>query len=152
VIVGKVLPYLGLAFANAVTALVAALFIFRVPLEGSRVLLLGECMLFAIVSLALGVLIASKTSSQRTAMFGAMIGTMLPSALLSGMIFPIASMPVALQVVSNIVPARWFIVVARGIMLKGVGLEHLWLETLVLGGMTFVLLVAAIRGFKPRIA
>ncbi|MGH9884212.1 MAG: ABC transporter permease, partial [bacterium] len=121
VIVGKVLPYLGLAFANAVTALAAAWFIFRVPMLGSVTLLLAECMLFAIVSLALGVLIASGTSSQRTAMFGAMIGTMLPSALLSGLIFPIASMPRLLQVISSIVPARWFIVIARGIMLKGVG-------------------------------
>jgi ABC-2 type transport system permease protein len=152
VIVGKVLPYLGLAFANAVTALVAALFIFQVPLRGSITLLLAECMLYAIVSLALGVLIASKTSSQRTAMFGAMIGTMLPSTLLSGMIFPIASMPMPLPILSNIVPARWFIVVARGIMLKGVGLEYLWRETLVLVVMTLLLLIAAIRGFKPRIA
>jgi ABC-2 type transport system permease protein len=152
VIVGKVLPYLGLAFANAVTALAAAWFIFRVPLEGSVTLLLAESMLFAIVSLALGVLIASRTSSQRTAMFAAMIGTMLPSALLSGMIFPIASMPRALQIVSNIVPARWFIIIARGIMLKGVGLTVLWRESLVLSIMTAVLLLAAVRSFKPRIA
>ena len=152
VIVGKVLPYLGLAFANAVTALAAAWFIFRVPLRGSIALLLSESLLYAVVSLALGVLIASRTSSQRTAMFAAMIGTMLPSTLLSGMIFPIASMPRPLQLMSNIVPARWFIVVARGIMLKGVGVEHLWRETAVLSLMTFILLVAAVRGFKPRMA
>jgi ABC-2 type transport system permease protein len=152
VIVGKVLPYLGLAFANAVTALFAAWFIFRVPFLGSVGLLLALSMLYAIVSLSLGVLIASKTSSQRTAMFAAMIGTMLPSTLLSGMIFPIASMPKPLQVMSNIVPARWFIVVARGIMLKGIGLEYLWKETLVLSVMTAVLLIASVRSFKPRIA
>lgn len=151
VIVGKVLPYLGLAFANAVTALLAAWLIFRVPLRGSISLLLAESVLYAIVSLALGVLIAAKTSSQRTAMFGAMIGTMLPSTLLSGMIFPIASMPAWLSPFTNIVPARWFIVVARGIMLKGVGLEHLWRETLVLTVMTVLLLVASIRSFRPRI-
>jgi ABC-2 type transport system permease protein len=102
--------------------------------------------------LSLGVLIASKTSSQRTAMFAAMIGTMLPSTLLSGMIFPIASMPAPLRIISNIVPARWFIVVARGIMLKGVGLEYVWKEALVLSAMTAVLLIASIRSFKPRIA
>jgi drug efflux transport system permease protein len=151
VIVGKVLPYLGLAFANAVTALLAAWLIFRVPLRGSVSLLLLESVLYAIVSLALGILIAAKTSSQRTAMFGAMIGTMLPSALLSGMIFPIASMPAWLSPFTNIVPARWFIVIARGIMLKGVGLEHLWRETLVLTAMTALLLVASIRSFRPRI-
>jgi ABC-2 type transport system permease protein len=152
VIVGKVLPYLGLAFANAVTALAVAWLVFHVPMEGSLVLLLSESMLFAVVSLALGVLIASRTSSQRTAMFAAMIGTMLPSTLLSGMIFPISSMPRPLQIVSNIVPARWFIIVARGIMLKGVGLTFLWRETLVLSIMTAILLIAAVRGFKPRIA
>jgi ABC-2 type transport system permease protein len=152
VIVGKVLPYLGLAFANAVTALAVAWLVFHVPMEGSLVLLLSESMLYAIVSLALGVLIASRTSSQRTAMFAAMIGTMLPSTLLSGMIFPISSMPRPLQIISNIVPARWFIIVARGIMLKGVGLTFLWRETLVLSIMTAILLIAAVRGFKPRIA
>jgi ABC-2 type transport system permease protein len=152
VIVGKVLPYLGLAFANAVTALLAARLIFAVPMRGSVTLLLSESMLYAIVSLALGVLIASKTSSQRTAMFGAMIGTMMPSALLSGMIFPIASMPSWLAPLTNIVPARWFIVIARGIMLKGVGLEHLWRETAVLSAMTLLLMVASIRSFKARMA
>jgi ABC-2 type transport system permease protein len=81
-----------------------------------------------------------------------MLGTLLPSTLLSGMIFPIASMPRPLQLLSNIIPARWFIVIARGIMLKGVGLEHLWKETLVLSLMTAVLIVASIRSFKPRIA
>jgi ABC-2 type transport system permease protein len=152
VIVGKVLPYLVLAFANAVTALCAAWLIFQVPIRGSVTLLLGQSMLYAIVSLSLGVLIASVTSSQRTAMFAALIGTMLPSTLLSGMIFPITSMPRVLQVISNIIPARWFIIIARGIMLKGVGLEHLWKETLVLSLMTAVLLIASIRSFKPRIA
>jgi len=152
VIVGKVLPYLGLAFANALTALAVAWLVFHVPMEGSLVLLLSESMLYAIVSLALGVLIASRTSSQRAAMFAAMIGTMLPSTLLSGMIFPISSMPRPLQIISNIVPARWFIIVARGIMLKGVGLTFLWRETLVLSIMTAILLIAAVRGFKPRIA
>ena len=152
VIVGKVLPYLGLAFANAITALAVAWVVFHVPMEGSLVLLLSESLLYAIVSLALGVLIASRTSSQRAAMFAAMIGTMLPSTLLSGMIFPISSMPRPLQIISNIVPARWFIIVARGIMLKGVGLTFLWRETLVLSIMTAILLIAAVRGFKPRIA
>ena len=85
------------------------------------------------------------------AMLGALVGTMLPNALLSGMIFPIASMPAPLRLVTNVVPARWFIVIARGIMLKGVGLEHLWLETLVLCAMTVVLLGAAVRRFDARL-
>ena len=152
IIVGKVLPYLMLALANVVTALVAAWAVFRVPFRGSVLLLVAESLVYSIVSLALGVLIASKTPSQRAAMLGALLGTMLPNTLLSGMIFPIASMPEWLQPVTNIVPARWFIVVARGIMLKGVGLEHLWRETLVLLAMMGLVLVIGIRSFKPRLA
>ena len=152
IIIGKVLPYLALAFANVTTALLAAWFVFHVPFRGSVPLLLAESILYAIVSLALGVLIAARTPSQRAAMLGAMLGTMLPSALLSGMIFPIASMPAWLSPVTNVVPARWFIVVARGIMLKGVGIEYLWRETLVLTAMAALLTVAAVRSFKPRLA
>jgi ABC-2 type transport system permease protein len=152
IIVGKVLPYLGLAFANVLTALLAAWLVFDVPFRGSVLLLLGESILYALVSLALGVLIAARTPSQRAAMMGAMLGTLLPSTLLSGMIFPIASMPAWLQPVTNIVPARWFIVIARGIMLKGVGLPHLWRETLVLGAMALILMAASVRSFKPRLA
>jgi ABC-2 type transport system permease protein len=151
IIVGKVAPYLLLALANVVTALVAAWAVFRVPFRGSVLLLIAESLVYSIVSLALGVLIASKTPSQRAAMLGALLGTMLPNALLSGMIFPIASMPGWLQPLSNIVPAKWFIIIARAIMLKGVGLGYLWRETLVLLGMMALLLVVSVRSFKPRL-
>jgi len=77
---------------------------------------------------------------------------MMPNVLLSGIIFPIASMPGWLRAVSVIVPARWFIVIARGIMLEGVGLANLWLETAVLALMTVVLLAAAVRSFSARLA
>ena len=152
IIVGKVVPYLTLGFANAVTALAAAWLVFRVPLRGSLTLLLLESLLYTVVSLSLGVLIAARTTSQRAAMLGALIGTMLPNVLLSGMIFPIASMPAWMRPATYVVPARWFLVIARGIMLKGVGLAYLWPETLVLLGMTVVLLAAAVRSFHARIA
>lgn len=152
IIAGKVLPYLVLAFANAVTALVAAWLVFSVPLRGSLLLLLAECVLYSVVSLALGVLIAARTTSQRAAMFAALMGTLLPNTLLSGMIFPIASMPGWLGAVSNLVPAKWFLIIARGIMLKGVGLQYLWEETVILTVMMGVLLVLAVRSFKPRLA
>ncbi|HMI55116.1 MAG TPA: ABC transporter permease [Gemmatimonadaceae bacterium] len=151
IIVGKVLPYLGLAFANVLTALLAAWAVFHVPFRGSLLLLLIESILYTLVSLALGVLVAARTSSQRAAMLTAMLATMLPNALLSGMIFPIASMPGWLRPVTYIVPARWFIVIARGIMLKGVGLTILWRETLILSLMAALLLAAAMRSFKPRL-
>jgi len=152
IIVGKVLPYLGLAFANVLTALLAAWLVFNVPFRGSLVLILAESLLYSAVSLSVGVLVAALTSSQRVAMLVALLATMLPSALLSGMVFPVASMPPLLQWISNIVPAHWFIIIARGIMLKGVGFEYLWRETLVLAAMTIVLMTAAVRSFKPRVA
>jgi ABC-2 type transport system permease protein len=152
IIIGKVLPYLVLAFANVLTALLAAWAVFQVPFRGSIVLLLAESTLYTLVSLALGVLIAARTSSQRAAMLFALLATMLPNALLSGMIFPIASMPGWLQPVTNIVPAKWFIVIVRGIMLKGIGLDILWQETLILTAMALLLLTAAMRSFKPRLA
>lgn len=152
IIVGKVLPYLVLAFANVITAVLAAWLVFHVPFRGSLLLLLAESILYSLVSLSIGVVVASKTPSQRAAMLTAMLATLLPSAMLSGMIFPIASMPAPLQVLTNIVPARWFIIIARGIMLKGVGLEHLWRETLVLLGMMLLMMTVAIRSFKPRLA
>lgn len=151
IIVGKVLPYLILGFANVLSVLGAAWLVFRVPFRGSVLLLLGESLLFIVVSLSLGVLIAARTSSQRTAMMGALTGLMLPTTVLSGMIFPVSSMPGWLQPLTNVVPGKWFILISRGIMLKGVGLEHLWQETLILAGMAVLLLAAAIRAFHVRL-
>lgn len=152
IIVGKVLPYLGLGLTIVLLVLAAAWGVFRVPFRGSLALLLGEALLYTLVSLALGVLIAARTSTQRSAMLAALVGTMMPNALLSGMIFPIASMPAWLRPVTYIVPARWFIIIARGVMLEGVGLVNLWIETGVLVLMTLVLLVAAVRSFDARLA
>jgi ABC-2 type transport system permease protein len=152
IVVGKVVPYLALGMVISVTVLLSAHLVFHVPLRGSVTLLLAECLLFTLTSLALGVLIAARTGSQRAAMLGALLGTLLPTALLSGMIFPIASMPTALQWVTHAVPARWFLVVVRGIMLKGVGLAYLWRETAVLAGMTLLLMTAAVRSFRARLA
>jgi ABC-2 type transport system permease protein len=151
IIVGKVVPYLALGFGNVLSVLGAAWLIFRVPFRGSVLLLLAESLLFIVTSLALGVLIAAITSSQRTAMMGALLGLMMPTTILSGMIFPITSMPAWLQPLTALIPARWFILISRGIMLKGVGMEHLWQETLVLGTMTVVLLAAAVRAFSIRL-
>jgi len=152
IIVGKVLPYLGLAMANVITVLLAARMVFDVPMRGSAVLLLSSATLFSLVGLALGVLIAAVTSSQLAAMLAALGGTMLPNVMLSGLIFPVASMPAPMQVVSHLVPARWFIEIARGIMLKGSGLELLWPPLTILAAMLLVLLTLAIRRTSPRLA
>lgn len=151
IVAGKIVPYLALAFVNVLTAFAAAWIVFQVPFRGSLLLLLAESLLFIAVSLALGVFISTRVDSQRAAMLGAIAGLLLPSTLLSGMIFPIASMPGWLQPVTNVVPATWFIEVARGIMLKGVGLEFLWQETVILLLMTGLLTAASVRGMNPRL-
>ncbi len=152
IIVGKVLPYLALAMANVAMVLVAAVTVFGVPFRGSVLLLLGSSVLFALVGLSVGILIAAVTSTQLAAMLAALGGTMLPNTMLSGLIFPIASMPRPLQLLTNVVPARWFIPIVRGIMLKGVGLETLWPHHLALLARLVLLLAVAIRRTSVRLA
>ncbi len=151
IIVGKVSPYVVIGFVMVLTVIVEARVLFGVPLRGSLALLLAEGILFIIVSLGLGMLISARTSSQRVAMMGALVGTMLPTMLLSGFIFPIESMPAALQWASAAMPARWFVLVARSIMLKGTGLAYLWRPTLVLVAMAGALLTLSTRSFKARL-
>ena len=151
IIVGKVAPYLVIGFLSVLMILVEARLVFGVPLRGSALLLIFEAVLFILVSLSLGILISARTSSQRVAMMGALVGTMLPNLLLSGFIFPLESMPAALQWFSLVVPGRWFVAIARSIMLKGVGLAFVWRESVVLAAMAAVLLAASTRSFKPRL-
>jgi ABC-2 type transport system permease protein len=151
IIVGKVAPYLAIGFVSVLAIIVEARLVFGVPLRGSLVLLLAEGLLFILVSLALGILISARTSSQRVAMLAALVGTMLPNMLLSGFIFPVESMPAPLQWAATIVPGRWFVLIARGIMLKGTGLAYLWRETAILGAMAAVLLAASTASFKDRL-
>ena len=151
IVVGKVVPYLAIGFASVVLVLAEARLVFHVPLRGSLLLLLGEGLLYILTSLALGILISARTSSQRVAMTAALAGTMLPNVMLSGFIFPVESMPAPLRAISYAIPARWFVEVARGIMLKGVGLEVLWQETAILATMAALLLLASARSFHVRL-
>lgn len=150
IIAGKVLPYLLLSFINTIIILLLGTFVFGTPVKGSIVLLLAECILFIICALSLGIFISTRTNSQQTAMMISMMGLMLPTIMLSGFIFPIESMPKILQWISNIIPARWFIHIIKDIMLKGIGIQYIWKETLVLAGMTFVLIGLSIANFKMR--
>lgn len=151
IVAGKVIPYIVLGFVSVLLVLVAARVVFGVPLRGSIVLLLAESVLYIVTALALGILISTKAPNQRTAMIAALAGLMMPTLLLSGFIFPIDSLPIVLQWLSNIVPAKWFLTIVRGIMLKGAGLATLWQETLILIGMTIFLLVKGSRGLAIRL-
>ncbi|HEX2220282.1 MAG TPA: ABC transporter permease [Gemmatimonadales bacterium] len=151
IVAGKVIPYIVLGFVSVLLVLLASRTVFQVPLRGSLVLLLAESGLYIVTALALGVVISTKAPNQRTAMIAALAGLLLPTMILSGFIFPIDSLPRPLQLLSYIVPARWFLTIVRGIMLKGAGLATLWQETLVLVGMTLLLLARGSRGLAIRL-
>ena len=151
VIIGKVFPYIFLSIINAVVIVLLSIFIFKMPVQGSLFLLAMESILFIISALALGILISTISATQQTAMMISLMGLMLPVILLSGFIFPISSMPLPLQVISNIIPAKWFIIIIKGIMLKGVGIQFIWEETLILLGMTMFFIVLSVKKYKIRL-
>jgi len=151
IVAGKVTPYIVLGFVSVLLVLVAARVVFQVPLLGSLPLLLAESGLYILTSLALGIVISTRAPTQRTAMIFALAGLMMPTLLLSGFIFPLDSLPGWLRAISHVVPARWFLLVVRGIMIKGAGLAVLWQETLVLLGMTVFLLAIGSRKLAIRL-
>ncbi|MEP4534566.1 MAG: ABC transporter permease [Cyclobacteriaceae bacterium] len=151
IIIAKVIPYLILSFLDALIILALGKFVFEVPIAGSLALLLGVTLLFIMLALSLGILISTVAQTQQTALLLSLMALMLPTIMLSGFIFPVESMPIPLQIISNIVPARWFIVAVKDIMLKGSGLFIIWKEVLILCGFTLVFIAASIRKFKVRI-
>lgn len=151
VIAGKVFPYIFLSIFNALVIVLLGFFVFKMPIQGSLLLLGLESVLFIITSLTLGILISTISASQQTAMMLSLMGLMLPTILLSGFIFPISSMPIVLQVISNIIPAKWFIIIIKGILLKGVGLHFIWKETLILIGMTLFFMALSVKKYKIRL-
>jgi len=151
IVAGKVTPYIALGFVSVLLVLVAARTVFGVPLRGSLALLLAESGLYIVTALALGIVISTKAPNQRTAMIAALAGLMMPTLLLSGFIFPLDSLPAPLQWLSHLVPARWFLTIVRGIMIKGAGLATLWQETLILIGMTMFLLAVGSRKLAIRL-
>jgi len=151
IILGKVVPYILLALIILGLILVLAFTVFQMPVEGNMALLWAESLLFIITSLSLGILISTRSDSQQVAMLISLMALMLPTILLSGFIFPIESMPVILQWISNAIPARWFIIIVKNIMLKGSGFGVIWQETLILIGMTVLFIGASVRNFKIRL-
>ena len=152
IIVGKIVPYFLLSFINGLIILGLGVWALHIPQRGSLALLIGETLLYILVALTLGVLISARAASQQTAMLTSMLSLLLPTLILSGFLFPIESMPFALQQVSRFIPARYFIVILKGIMIKGQGLRALWRETAVLAGMAVALLGLTLASLKNRLA
>ena len=152
IIIAKAVPYLLLSIINITTILLLSYFVLEVPINGSLLLLYAESILFILVSLGLGLLISSATDSQQSAMFISLIVMFLPTVMFSGFIFPIENMPLPLRIVSNIIPAKWFFIIVKSVMIKGVGLSLIWRETAVLTGMMLFFFGLAIKKFKIRLA
>ncbi len=152
IIIAKAVPYFLLSAVNIASILLLSVFVLEVPVKGSLALLVGESLLFTLVSLALGLLISTKVATQQTALFISLVGLLLPTVMLSGFMFPIENMPLPLRTVSHLVPARWFYNIVRSVMIKGTGLEAVWKDTLILVGMLIVFAGLAIKNFKIRLA
>lgn len=151
VVIGKVFPYVFLSIINATIIVLLGVLVFKMPIEGSLFLLALESILFIITALSLGILISTIAQSQQTAMMFSLAGLMLPVIILSGFIFPISSMPLPLQIISNIIPAKWFIIIIKAIMLKGATIHTIWKETLILIGMTVFFIALSIKKYKIRL-
>jgi len=151
IVIGKVIPYVALAFVNAITIIGLGYFVFEMPIRGSLTLLLAESLLFISMALSLGILISTLAKTQKVAMFISVFALLLPTLLLSGFIFPIENMPVVLQWISHIMPPKYFIIIIKNIMLKGTGFIYVWKETLVIAAMMAVFIAISVKKFKIRL-
>lgn len=151
IILGKLVPYALVGFIEILTALPIVLLYFRVPLRGSLLLLLVLCVPFMLCTLGLGLLVSTLSHTQQQAMMLAAFVFMLPQIYLSGFVFPIQNMPAAFQWVTYLVPLRYFVVILRGVFLKGVGLEILWPQVAALLILAAVILTAARARFSRQL-
>lgn len=152
VILSKAVPYLLLSMVNVISILLLSVFVLDLPIEGNIFLLFAESTLFIITCLTLGIFISVKTDSQQTAMLISLLGMLLPTLLFSGFMFPIENMPLPLQWFSNVVPSKWYYIIVKGIMIKGLGFSYVWKETLILFGITIFLLIISLKSFKIRLS
>lgn len=152
VILSKAFPYLLLSLINVTSILLLSVYLLDLPIQGSVLLLYAMSTLFIITCLSIGILISVSTNSQQVAMLISLMGMMLPALLFSGFMFPIENMPLPLQVISNIVPAKWYYIMVKGVMIKGLGFSSLLKETGILVLITLVVLTISLKKFKIRLA
>lgn len=152
VIIAKAIPYFLLSLVNLSVILVLSITLLEMPFNGSYLLFFAESSLLILTALSLGLLISNSTDSQQTAMLISLMGMLIPTMLLTGFMFPIENMPLPLRVFSNIIPSKWYYLIAKSIMIKGLGFSAIWKETLILLGMTVVLLTVSLKKFKIRLA
>ena len=151
-ITSKAVPYVVLSLVNVSTILLISTTLLDLPIRGSLLLIYAESFLFISTAISLGLMISNITDKQQTALFISLMGLMLPTLILSGFMFPIENMPKPMQVLSNIVPTKWFFIIIKNLMIKGLGWESVWKQSLILLGMTFFFLAVSVRTFKRRLA
>ncbi|MEO6166694.1 MAG: ABC transporter permease, partial [Chitinophagales bacterium] len=152
VLIAKAVPYLVLSIVNFIIILLLSVYLLEVQIKGSLVLIFTESILFIITCLSLGLLISNQTNSQQTAMLMSMMGMMLPTMILTGFMFPLENMPWIFQAISHILPSRYYYIIIKAVMLKGLGFSYVWKETLILLGMALFLLAVALKNFKIRLS
>ena len=151
-ILGKVVPYAAIAFAEMLLVLVVGTFWFDIPFRGSLGLLLGASLLYVFVTVGLGVAVSTVARTQVAAVFLSLVGTLMPSVLFSGFLFPIATMPYMMQLYTYAFPTRYFNDISRDIFLKGVGIEYLWGNVALLALYAVLLFTAASLTLKKKVA
>ena len=151
VIIAKAIPYLVLAFAVLIVILLMARFVLQVPLEGSLFWILAVSVLYILLALSLGLLISNVAQTQLVALLMSAMLLLMPVVMLSGMLFPVESMPTILRWIAAVVPPRYYIAAMRKLMIMGVGIGDVLQEVLVLAGMTVFLLTVALKTFKDRL-
>ncbi len=151
VIISKAIPYFLLSLINLTVILLLSTTLMGMPINGSILLLYFESSLLIICALSLGLLISNSTNSQQAAMLISLMGMLLPVMMFTGFMFPLENMPKALQLIANIIPSKWYYIIIKSIMIKGLGFSAIWKETLILAGMTLLLLTISIWKFKIRL-
>ncbi len=151
IIIGKVLPYIGISILVGMLILVIGILLFDVPFQGNYLSLFVLSTLYIITALSLGLMISTIASTQQVAMMIALISTLLPTVFLSGFIFPLSAMPKVLQILSYIVPAKYYLMIVRGILLKGNSFLQLIEPTMIMALMTFLLLIIALKRFRVNL-
>lgn len=151
VIVAKAIPYFFLSLINLTVILVMSVYLLDMPMNGSIVLLYFVSSILILCALSLGLLISNVTDTQEAAMLISLMGMLLPTVLLSGFMFPLENMPMPLQVVANILPSKWYYIIVKSIMIKGLGLMSIWKEVLILLSMTVALLLISFKKFNIRL-
>lgn len=151
VVISKVIPYFVVSLTNVITILLLSVFVLGMPIKGSIILLSSVTILYIFCALSLGILISTIANTQQAAMIISLLGLMLPVVMLSGYAFPIANMPIILQVISNLIPAKWYIIMVKNVMIKGLGLNDILQPLLIISSMTAFFLFVSIRRFKVRL-